>query len=48
LLNKAKPFNRIEYICIQQGKGCFNTNQSNPSVTAEGYKDVLEFFKGLK
>lgn len=27
-----------------KGKGCVNTNQSNPSVTAEGYKDVLEFF----
>lgn len=27
---------------------CTNTNQSNPSVTAEGYKDVLEFFKGVK
>jgi dienelactone hydrolase len=31
-----------------KGKGCVNTNQSNPSVTAEGYKDVLEFFKTLK
>lgn len=27
---------------------CINTNQSNPNVTAEGYKDVLEFFKGVK
>lgn len=31
-----------------KGKGCVNTNQSNPSVTASGYKDVLEFFKGMK
>jgi dienelactone hydrolase len=31
-----------------KGKGCVNTNQSNPRVTAEGYKDVLEFFKGVK
>lgn len=28
-----------------KGKGCVNTNQSNPNVTATGYKDVLEFFK---
>jgi dienelactone hydrolase len=31
-----------------KGKGCVNTNQSNPKVTAEGYKDVLEFFKTQK
>lgn len=31
-----------------KGKGCLNTNQSNPSVTAKGYKDLLEFFKGAK
>jgi dienelactone hydrolase len=28
-----------------KGKGCTNTNQSNPTVTKQGYMDVLEFFK---
>ena len=28
-----------------KGKGCVNTNQSNPAVTQQGYKDVLEFIK---
>jgi dienelactone hydrolase len=28
-----------------KGKGCINTNQSNPAVTQQGYMDVLEFFK---
>jgi dienelactone hydrolase len=28
-----------------KGKGCVNTNQSNPAVTQQGYKDVLEFLK---
>lgn len=28
-----------------KGKGCVNTNQSNPAVTQQGYKDVLEFFR---
>jgi dienelactone hydrolase len=31
-----------------KGKGCINTNQSNPGVTASGYKDVLDFFNGVK
>lgn len=31
-----------------KGKGCVNTNQSNPNVTAAGYKDVLEFFNSQK
>ncbi len=31
-----------------KGKGCINTNQSNPNVTSEGYKDVLEFFDSHK
>jgi uncharacterized protein len=28
-----------------KGRGCVNTNQSNPAVTQQGYKDVLEFFR---
>jgi dienelactone hydrolase len=28
-----------------KGSGCVNTNQSNPAVTQQGYKDVLEFLK---
>lgn len=28
-----------------KGKGCMNTNQFNPTVTQQGYKDVLEFFR---
>lgn len=28
-----------------KGRGCVNTNQSNPAVTQQGYKDVVEFFK---
>jgi dienelactone hydrolase len=28
-----------------KGRGCLNTNQSNPAVTQQGYKDILEFFK---
>ncbi|UOD50711.1 dienelactone hydrolase family protein [Orrella daihaiensis] len=27
-----------------KGRGCVNTNQSNPAVTQQGYKDVLSFF----
>jgi dienelactone hydrolase len=27
-----------------KGKGCINKNQSNPVVTKQGYRDVLEFF----
>ena len=30
------------YAC--KGKGCINTNQSNPTVTQQGYTDILEFF----
>jgi len=28
-----------------KGRGCVNTNQSNPAVTQQVYKDVLEFLK---
>jgi len=28
-----------------KGRGCVNTNQSNPAVAQQGYKDVLEFLK---
>jgi dienelactone hydrolase len=28
-----------------KGRGCVNTNRSNPEVTRQGYQDVLNFFK---
>lgn len=27
-----------------KGRGCINTNESNPEVTKQGYQDLLEFF----
>jgi len=29
-----------------KGRGCVNTNRSNPDVTRQGYQDVLNFFNG--